>query len=258
MDIEGYLQRINYEDSIAPTVKTLRKLHLAHLYSVPFENLDIHLGSPIVLKLDELYEKIVGRGRGGFCYELNGLFAWLLGELGFKVTLLSARAAHEDGSFGREFDHLVFQVECPADPSEPSVSWLADVGWGDTFRQPLRLDKPNSEQLEGVRAFRIEQTDGYHDLWQHNDDGQWKKQYRFTLRPWQFTDFEPMCQYHQTSPKSSFTQRRICTLATPNGRLTLSDQKLIITEHGQRKERTVSQDEYHSTLENWFGMRLKN
>jgi len=256
MDIEGYLQRINYEDSIAPTVKTLRKLHLAHLYSVPFENLDIHLGSPIVLKLDELYEKIVGRGRGGFCYELNGLFAWLLGELGFKVTLLSARAAHEDWSYGQEFDHLVLHVICPADPSKLPIPWLADVGWGDTFRKPLRLDKPRIEQLEGLRAFRIERTDGYQVLWQYNDDRQWEKQYRFTLQPRQFTDFEPMCRYHQTSPESSFTQHRICTLATPNGRLTLSDRKLITTENGLRQERIVSPEEYQSILEDQFGMKF--
>jgi N-hydroxyarylamine O-acetyltransferase len=256
MDVHSYLQRLKYEGSADPTATTLRNLHLAHLYNVPFENLDIHLGNPIVLELDHLFEKIVKRRRGGFCYELNGLFAWLLGELGFKVTKLSGRVAKDNGGFGPEFDHLVLQVECRADQPISPISWLVDVGFGDTFRQPLRLDKANVEQLEGMRAFRIDLADGFLDLWQHNVDGQWDKQYRFTFLPRQFADYESMCRYHQTSPESSFTRQRICTLATPNGRITLADQKLIVTEHGQRKKRSVGQDEYHSTLENWFGIKL--
>lgn len=257
MDIQNYLQRINYNGPVTPTVTNLHNIHLAHLQSVPFENLDIHLGNSIVLELNVLFEKIVRQGRGGFCYELNGLFAWLLQELGFKVTLLSASDVLENGSLGPEFDHLTLQVECPADSSIPSVSWLADVGWGDTFCDPLRLDKPNVEQLEGLRAYRIDQDDSYLMLWQRNYDGHWEKQYRFTLEPRQFADFEPMCRYHQTSLKSLFTQRRICTLATANGRITLDDQKFIITESGQRQERAVNQDEYQSILENRFGIELK-
>jgi N-hydroxyarylamine O-acetyltransferase len=172
------------------------------------------------------------------------------------VTKLSGRVAKDNGGFGPEFDHLVLQVECRADQPISPISWLVDVGFGDTFRQPLRLDKANVEQLEGMRAFRIDLADGFLDLWQHNVDGQWDKQYRFTFLPRQFADYESMCRYHQTSPESSFTRQRICTLATPNGRITLADQKLIVTEHGQRKKRSVGQDEYHSTLENWFGIKL--
>jgi N-hydroxyarylamine O-acetyltransferase len=256
MDFQTYLQRINYNDPIIPTASTLKNIHLAHLQSVPFENLDIHLGRPIVLNLDALFEKIVMRRRGGFCYELNGLFAWLLQELGFKVTLLSASDAHQDGGFGPKFDHLTLQVECPADPSMTSVPWLADVGWGDSFREPLRLDQPNAEKLEGLRAYRIDQAGRYYIMWQRNYDGHWEKQYRFTLDPRLFSDFEPMCQYHGTSPESHFTQHRICTLATPFGRISLDDRKLIITEDGSRQERPVSQDEYHSILKNRFGVEL--
>lgn len=257
MDIQTYLQRINYNGSVTPTATTLHKLHLAHLQSVPFENLDIHRGHPIVLDLDALFEKIVMRRRGGFCYELNGLLAWLLQELGFKVTLLSARDAHEDEGLGPEFDHLTLQVKCPADPATSSNPWLADVGWGDTFWEPLRLDKPGVERVEGLRAYRIDQDDSYYLLWQRNYDGRWERQYRFTLEPRQLADFEPMCEYHQTSPQSHFTQHRICTLATSNGRITLDDHRFIITENGKRQKRLVSQTEYHAILKNRFGVELK-
>ena len=131
MDISPYLQRIKYEGSIRPEPATLRALQLAHLTSVPFENLDIHLARPITLDLPYLFNKIISHRRGGFCYELNGLFAWLLRELGYHVTLLSASDAKSDGSFGPEFDHLALLVQCPA---EMDIShWLVDVGWGDSF-----------------------------------------------------------------------------------------------------------------------------
>src|SRR5688572_12177774 len=207
MDIRAYLQRLNYEGALEPTATTLQGLHLAHLRAVPFENLDIHLGRPIVLELPALFSKIVTRQRGGFCYELNGLFAWLLQSLGFEVTLLAASDAHADGGYGPEFDHLTLQVRCPAGP-EPALAWLADVGWGDSFSQPLKLDL-TSEQEEGLRAYRLDHQEPYRLLWQRNYDGQWEKQYRFTLQPRQFAEFEPTCHYHQTSPDSHFTQRRI-------------------------------------------------
>src|SRR4051812_2868960 len=113
MDVQAYLRRINYRGELAPTAATLRELHRAHLLAVPFENLDIHLGRPILLDEQALFDKIVAHRRGGFCYELNGLFALLLRDLGFEVTLLAAGVARADGGFGPEFDHLTLLVQSP-------------------------------------------------------------------------------------------------------------------------------------------------
>src|SRR4051794_25362765 len=96
-DAAAYLDRIRHTGSRAPTIEALRALHRAHLHAVPFENLDIHLGRPIRLDPGAFFRKIVGERRGGFCYELNGLFAELLAALGFEVSLLSARAADGAG-----------------------------------------------------------------------------------------------------------------------------------------------------------------
>src|SRR6476661_8880772 len=98
LDLRAYVERIRFSgeldlDSPAPTAALLGALHQAHLFAVPFENLSIHYGQPITLEDETLYDKIVSRRRGGFCYELNGLFARLLRRLGFTVTLLSARVA---------------------------------------------------------------------------------------------------------------------------------------------------------------------
>src|SRR5215472_10227491 len=106
VDIAAYLTRISYSGSTDPTAENLRALHRAHLFSVPFENLDIALGRTITAQQEPILNKVVGHRRGGFCYEQNGAFAALLRELGFQVTLLSARVARANGSEGPEFDHL--------------------------------------------------------------------------------------------------------------------------------------------------------
>jgi N-hydroxyarylamine O-acetyltransferase len=112
MDVSAYLGRIAYYDTRTPTVNTLQALQLAHLQTIPFENLDIHLGRPIRLDQERLFQKLVVQRRGGLCYELNGLFAVLLRALGFPVTYLSARDAHPDGSYGPEYDHLTLFYWC--------------------------------------------------------------------------------------------------------------------------------------------------
>jgi N-hydroxyarylamine O-acetyltransferase len=248
MNVPAYLERIQYAGPTAPTPETLRALHRAHLFAVPFENLDIHLDRTIICDQARFLHKIVDECRGGFCYELNGAFAALLRALGFQVTLLSARVPHADGSDGPEFDHLALRV----DLEEP---WLADVGFGEGFLEPLRL-KPAVEQPQVGRIYRMTDDEGVFRLEVKADD-KWKAEYSFTLQPRQLSDFAAMCHYHQTSPDSHFTRNRICTRATPEGRITLSDEKLIETQHGVRKERVLTGDqEWRATLHERFGVTL--
>jgi N-hydroxyarylamine O-acetyltransferase len=267
MDTTTYLNRINYHGPLDPTSETLRALHLAHMLAVPFENLDIGLGRPIVLDQAALFDKIVVRRRGGFCYELNGLFAGLLCALGFDVTMLAAGVTRDDGSFGPEFDHLTLLVQSPlsvvrgplqqtTDDTQSAMAWLADVGFGDSFREPLRFDVLAEQPQDGL-VYQIVRDEEALILRQRDGEDPWEPLYRFTPRPRRHADFADMCQYHQTSPQSSFTQRRVCTRATSEGRITLSDTRLIITANGERQEQLVADEaEYRSALREHFGIEL--
>lgn len=249
MNIETYLERINYIGSRAATAATLRALQVAHLLTVPFENLSIHARQPIVLEDEALYAKIVERRRGGFCYEANGLFAALLRSLGFDVQMLSAGVANKQGGFGPDFDHMALMVTL-------EQRWLADVGFGDSFLEPLLLDE-RGEQQQGRRAFRIADDGDDHLLLLRRDEGDaWKPQYRFALRPHTYADYAEMCYYHQTSPQSHFTQGRICSIARPDGRSTLSEMRFIETSaDGTRRERILAgEEEYAADLREQFGI----
>lgn len=259
MDTRAYLRRIAYSGPLHPTLDTLRVLHYAHLLAVPFENLDIHRKVPIVLDEAELFDKIIVRRRGGFCYELNGLFATLLRELGYRVTLLSARVPRSEDDTGPEFDHLTLRV----DLEQP---WLADVGFGECFVWPL----PLVEDVETEQRRILYSADRYDGRWRvlrcapgeergvparKPDPRDWRMIYDFTLQPRQLSEFEEMSRYHQTSPDSHFTRGRVCSQLTETGRITLTGPRLVETEDGKKSERTIaSLDDYARVLRETFGI----
>ena len=274
-----YLDRIHFPtptslNSLGSSLQTLQALHEAHLLAVPFENLSIHYGQPIILREDALFNKIVRGRRGGFCYELNGLFAWLLHQLGFNVTLLSAEVANDAGGFSPPFDHLTLLVR-----RVDGADWLADVGFGDSFLLPIRFETEVEQVDADGRKYRLlkddaeGETDTKREYWilQQFSGEQWESQYRFTLEPHLLTDFTERCHYQQHSPESHFTQRRVCTLATSTGRITLSapglrfkdadsgesDLRLITTIHGQKEERPLQSEEaFQEVLAEMFGVIL--
>ena len=253
MNIDAYLKRINYNGSREATAETLRALQVAHLMSVPFENLSIHSGEPILLNEDALFTKIVDHRRGGFCYECNGLFAGLLRALGFDVAMLAAGVAKNDGGFGPIFDHMTLMVTL-------EERWLADVGFGDSFLEPLLLDT-REEQVQGTRSFRLVDDDDHLILMRRDEGDDWKPQYRFTLQPYTFPDYEETCRFHQTSPDSHFTKGLICSRATEDGRITLSDMRYITTSGPQRlrdEQILSSRDDYDRVLREQFGIVMKN
>ena len=262
-DVAAYLDRIGYHGSTAPTEETLRALHLAHLLAVPFENLDIGLGREIRLDEAALVDKIVQRRRGGFCYELNGLLALLLRALGYRVTLLAARVPTPDGGLGPPFDHLTLLV----DGDRLAGRWLADVGWGrQAPSEPLRFELGTAQvRPRAGAAYRFAKDEGWWRLLRRNLDGEadagdgagWEEQYRFTHQGYAPEDFAACCRYHQTSPDSHFTRGSVCTVLTTDGRITMSDRRLITTVRGERSERDLAgEDDRLDVLRERFGIVL--
>lgn len=250
MDVDSYLDRIDYHGSTRPTETVLRRLHRKHMLSVPFENLDIHAHRPIVLNQSAFYDKIVKRQRGGFCYELNGSFGHLLRKLGFKVSMLSARVAKKTGGFSPEFDHMTLLIQL----KQP---WLADVGFGDSFTEPKRLDV-SEPQTDNGTDYKLSRENSW-TLMSRRRKGsrKWEPQYKLTLRPRKLSDYVPRCRWQQASRGSHFTKNRLCSRLTPTGRITLTEKEFIITRNGKRVERPVkSPEEFATLLGRHFGIEL--
>ena len=256
IDHRAYLDRIGYDGPRTPDAATLRQIVQAHLYSVPFENLDIvPLGRPIQLEPDALFDKIVRRRRGGFCYEVNGLFAQLLRRLGYDVTIVTAQWPAEGGGLSPIFDHMVLLVQCPGE----SWHWLVDVAAGrSSTTRPLRLELDVHQFLpESGGTYRFTEDSDYLRLESLAPDDEWTHVYSFTQIPRQPTDFFARCDYHQTNPDSHFTQAPLCSMATPDGRITMSKNQLITTINGERAEREISDDaEFRQLLLTYFGIDL--
>lgn len=244
----AYLERIGAARPPRADAAALRELQLRHLMTVPFENLSVHLGQDVVLEEEKLVDKIVTDRRGGFCYELNGAFAALLRELGFRVVPLQARVFGDGGSLGIPYDHIALRVET----DDATGPWLADVGFGDHALHPLELEA-RTEQDDPSGTFRFrEAPQGDLDLLR---DG--SQQFRLDPRPRVLADFQAGSWYHRTSPDSHFTRSLICSRCTEGGRVTLRGRTLITTERGERHE-TELQDgaEVLAAYRDHFGIEL--
>ncbi|WP_215779663.1 arylamine N-acetyltransferase [Paludibacterium sp. B53371] len=227
----AYLARLEISEVGPACPESLAHLHLQHLRHIPFENLSLFLDEPLRLDEASLLDKLLTRHRGGFCYELNQAFSLLLTSLGFQVSRLSARVF--DGEvFGPPFDHLLLWVHFP------EGDMLADVGFGDCFLLPLPLDGEVQRQPSG--QFRLQSVHGQCVLQRHDDERGWQPLYQFALEAHPLDEFVHMCDFHQHSPASHFTGKPLCTIARPDGRLTLSGQRLIITLGADRLEQPVS------------------
>ncbi len=248
MNQKEYLNRIGIKKVGDLSLGFLAELQMRHLLSIPFEDLDIPF-KRIQLDLERIYNKIIPTKRGGFCYELNGLFHWLLTSLGYKVDMLSARVFNEEKQkFGPEYDHMVLMVHLDND-------FLVDVGFGDSFRKPIKMPEGEVEDVSGV--YKIVLSGGnIYELQKKKEDG-WQKQYCFSIEPKRFEDYIEMCNYQQDSPDSHFRTRRLCTIATETGRITISNNSLTITD-GKIKNRTDFNDknEFDILLKKYFDIVL--
>ncbi len=246
-NVDAYLHRLCYEGDPQPNLETLRRLHALHVTHIPYENLDILQGLPYHLETDALFQKMILEKRGGYCYELTGLFMWLLEAVGFTTSLVSARIHQADGTIGEEFDHAVLVVSL-------EKRWLVDVGNARWFHQPLCLDTEPLQEDAG-RTYQIVPYEGGYLMLLENAEGVQMPQYQFTLRPAKLTEFLPMCHYKWTSPHSRFTQGRICSRVIDGERVTLHGTHFVKWRGWEKEEQILeSEEEVESVLGEYFSI----
>jgi N-hydroxyarylamine O-acetyltransferase len=246
VELAAYLDRIGYAGPVRPDLATLRAVHRAHLQAIPYDSLDVQLGRPLTIDPADAYDKIVGRRRGGWCYEMNGLMGWALGEIGFSVTRMAGaamRAERGDSTIG---NHLVLRVDLPGEP----VPWIADVGFGDGILDPFPL-KAGDLTAEGHR-FRLEALD---EVWWrfHNHEFGGAKSFDFTLPPADPAVLAERCDWLQSAPDSPFVMNVICQRWRGNEVLQLLGRTYRQIRPGVREERIIaSADEMMTVLRDDF------
>ncbi len=244
MRLEAYLTRVDYEGSLAPTLETLTALHRAHLTSISYENLDIHLGRPLVLKPERIFEKLVLERRGGWCYEMNALFARVLRELGFEVTLLGGAVNRARLGTRADLNHLALLVSL----EQP---YLADVGFGDGFLEPLPLQEGRYRQ--GFLEFGLSRVG---EVWTfHNHAYGAAPGFEFNLVPRRLKEFEGQCHRLQTAPESGFVQVTVCQRFKEKSLLSLRGATLkTVTRRGIETRVIDTRDEFVKVLCEDFGL----
>lgn len=249
IDLKSYLSRINFEKAVDISLDSLSALQEAHLLSVAFENLDIHYGKEIFLDIEAIFQKVVIKRRGGFCYELNGLFYALLKEIGFEVKMVSGRVYAGDGNYGREYDHLAIIAEIEG------REYLVDVGFGKFALKPLeiKLGTPLTDDL-GIFEF-----DEFDDKYLRINEAAGAKlipQYIFRPKAREFSEFEEMCLFHQKSDESHFTKKKVISIATSDGRITLNDTQLKTTKGDSENTLNFPEEEFEFHLKEQFDIEI--
>lgn len=247
MDIKKYLNRFHASSDSKPSLHQLSELQRLHMTKIPFENLDVIRRVPIYLNLHSIYDKIVLRNRGGYCYELNGLFHWLLEQLGYDASLIAATVYRPNGRWAKPETHAAILVQM----DEP---YLVDVGFGDSTILPIPLN--GSPQTDVSGTYSVEQVGkGLFDLIR-NRNGDSRPLYRFSTNMKQLVDFHEGCVFNQVSRESTFTHVDIVTKATAEGRMTVKDYEFTVTENGASKTTPLSKNEKDAILSDLFGINI--
>ena len=246
MKLQAYLDRIGYEGRVEPTLECLRQVHRRQALSVPYENLDVQLGTPLDLDIDRIFEKVVGRRRGGWCYEVNGLLGWALAEIGFDVTRAAGgvlRAERGDAALG---NHLILLVRLDRD-------YLADLGLGDGIREPIPVQSGAYQQ--GALEFRLEEmADGY---WRfHNHSFAHPPSFDFRASLADEALLAAKCNALQTMPELTFVQNLVCQIMAHETVTCLTGRVLRHKSgEGNSKALISSCGELVQTLDEVFGIR---
>ena len=248
MQLGRYLQRIDYRSEPSPDLDTLSGLLRAHVCSVPFENLDVQLGRPLTTRVEDAFDKIVRRRRGGWCYEQNGLFGWALTEIGFDMTRVAAAVMRADRGAISEANHLALLVRLPG----TDETWLADVGFGGSLLEPIRLEAGEYAQPPfrvGLRRL----DDGQWQFWEDAGNGEFS--YDFRPEPASEDTLARKCGLLQSDPESSFVLSLVAQIRAPDRHTALRGRVLTRRDPaGERVTTLGSAEHLLQVLASEFGL----
>lgn len=263
MNADEYLKRINSLNFKENSLPNLFRLQQNHLINVPFENLDIHLGRRLECKLDKIYEKVVTNHRGGSCYELNYLFAWLLKELGFLVNIVSCRAYRPKSEYWAPwYGHCALMVNMN------ESNFLVDVGFCQNFRSPLKFVL-NKIQVDLTGHYNIVRDEECGDVYlvlkcsnfNLESVNHWTPVYKFKTEPKKFEDFHEMIDYVQSKDNLRFYNRSLCVIHTTYTILNLvghrlSEIKFFNSIEKSKTHSVLTKAEVFDAVKNIYGINL--
>ena len=255
LDLDAYLQRIGYSGPSEPSEATLAGLYRAHLAAIRFENLDVFLRGSVDVSLESIQDKIVYRGRGGYCYEHAQLFGAVLERLGFGVERLLARVG-PDGGPARPRTHLTLRVRADG------CVWLADPGFGSSPPAPLHLRRYRSggpQEVDGWIYEIVPDEEHGEDVWKLREyqAGQWVTLHRWTDAKVQPVDVVLSNHYTSTHPDSWFTWQPVIVRRDPDAIISLLGRGYTVNRPGKEKERRELTDaEFAAALTGEFDLKL--
>ncbi|WP_430411605.1 arylamine N-acetyltransferase family protein [Kordia sp.] len=250
MDISKYLKRIDFHGATNIDENVLFELQRKHLLNIPFENLDIHYGRKINLSINEIYQKIVIHKRGGFCYELNGLFHHFLKQIGFNAKLISARVHTKNGAYSPDYDHLAIIVNIE------NQEYLVDVGFGKFSLEPLKLQM-TEEINDSFGQFKFDKYDTNYYRVNEIINTKLIPQYIFKNEAHKLSEFTKRCNFHKSSENSHFTKMKLISIAKSDGRITLNNSQLKTTHLGIETVIDFDENEFNTKLKQYFDIKIK-
>ncbi|MBP2158748.1 MULTISPECIES: arylamine N-acetyltransferase [Asticcacaulis] len=244
--LDAYLKRIGFIGTPAPDFATLKQMMQRQLRTVPFENLDVRAGKIVSIDLDDIVAKIIPTQRGGYCYEVNSLFAMALSAIGTPYTLAGARPMTFPERRARTHMVIIATIE--------GKQYLCDTGYGRlAIREPMDLDLIDTPVLQDHDTYRLILKDGEYIAQARMPDG-WDNLYSFNLDRFELVDFVPANWFNSTSPDAIFTQTTLLMRHTDDGRILLVDDYLRVYAGGEVIERTVAAEDLPVVIEDLFGI----
>lgn len=245
--LQKYFDRIGFRGEAKADLATLSALMRHQLFSVPFENLDVQAGKIVSLVPEDIVEKLLHRQRGGYCYEVNGVFSMALAALGIPYRYVAARPMFYPAKRPKTHMAIIATVE--------GKQWLCDLGFGSYgIRAPMAIDALDIEIQQDHDTFMLSKVESGDIVLKAKVDGEWVNQYGFDLTPWDWIDFTPANFMNSTHPEAIFVKQYVVVLHTELGRKILSGDTFKLFEQGRSEKRQITAQERPALLAEHFGL----